>query len=207
MFLRVPRRRLKRQHSSEVQQGLQRGEGAGGSSRCPSENASSIELSRPAANRQAAMLRSPPHSSVPSLRMKLPQRLGASRGVPRLGCFVAQVRRDHRKLAPAVFGWSTQDQTRVERNGTPLVFLALGGTVHAGRQSALLKRILVDHDDQISLLIHVKRFLKEGARPNDPVLPASLRCGRARRSQRDIEFSPPAGARIPQKHGEAALVG
>ena len=108
------------------------------------------------------MLKSLPHESVHSSHNS-----GKSRFVvPTLGCFVAQVRGDLRERGLAVFGRCAEDRTCAERNDAALVFLALGDALYTSRDGAFLERVLVDHDDLVSLVIsHKKFFVMEGLVP------------------------------------------
>ena len=58
-----------------------------------------------------------------------------------------------------MFGWSAKERARAETHDAPLVLLALGGALHTGRDGAMHKRVLVEHDYQISLLMYQKKTL------------------------------------------------
>ena len=53
--------------------------------------------------------------------------------------------------------WSAEDRTQ----SSPLVFLAFGDALHTGRDGAWLKRLLIEHDDQLTMVVHVERFVEK----------------------------------------------
>ena len=57
------------------------------------------------------------------------------------------------------------ERSCAEGHDAPLILVALAGTLHAGRDGALLKRVLAERDDQTSLLFYVRCFVKEGLVP------------------------------------------
>ena len=114
---------------------------------------------------------------------------------------------DLRERGLSVLGWSAEGRACAEIKDVPLVLLSLGDPLHAGRDGAWLKRVLVEHDDQSAVVIHMERFVME---PGSWVLRFLHHhdvygpCGR----QGEVSFSPPAGRReggggrrIPHEHG------
>ena len=72
------------------------------------------------------------------------------------------MRGHHGERGLAVLGRSTKERGCAESNDVPLVLLAPEDTLHSGRGGAWPERVLVEHDDKSTVLVHVKRFVEEG---------------------------------------------
>ena len=103
----------------------------------------------------------------------------------------------------------------LKRNDAPLIVLALGDTHRTGRIGALLKCVcvLVEPDDQISLMICVKCLVQEGLIPMilrfqhhfSPNVRARTPLKDAYRGQLNFALASVPGARVTRRRSEPPL--